>query len=325
MKILFIGGTGNISSAASRQLIEQGHSLYLLNRGQRPALAGATALVADINDPQATRTALGGHVFDAVVNWIAYRPDDVRRDVELFQGRTGQYVFISSASVYEKPPQNPVVTEATPLLNPYWTYSQEKIHCEELLQRAFREENFPLTIVRPAHTYDTIWPILLGGAFFTYAARIRKGEPIIVHGDGTALWCATHSEDFARGFNGLLGHPGALGRAFHITSDESVTWNYIYETMGAALGTAPKLVHIPSDWLVAREPSLRGPLFGDKAHSAIFDNTAIKRMVPGFAARIPLHVGLRRTAAWFDADPARQKINPDHENLLQRCLAAWKG
>jgi len=324
MKILFIGGTGNISGAASRQLLEQGHQLFHLNRGQRPSLPGATVLVADIKDPSATRTALGSHQFDVVVNWIAYKIEDVERDIAVFRGRTAHYIFISSASVYEKPPRTPFITEATPLHNPYWVYSQEKIQIEDRLQRAFRDENFPMTIVRPAHTYDTIWPIVLGGAFFTYAARIRRGDPIIVHGDGTSLWCATHSDDFARGFNGLLGHPAAIGRAFHITSHESVTWNQIYQTMGAALGREPNVVHIPSSWLIAHEPSLKGPLWGDKAHSVIFDNTAIQTLVPGFRAQIPLHIGLKRTAAWFDADPKRQQINPDHESLLQRCLAAWK-
>lgn len=323
MKILFIGGTGNISTPVSQKLITEGHALYLLNRGQRATLPGAISLPADVKNPAAVQNVLAGHTFDAVVNWIAYKSEDIERDLALFAGRAAQYVFISSASVYEKPVRHPVITEATPLHNPFWPYSQDKIRCEQRLMRAAHESGFPVTIVRPSHTYNTIWPVLLGGAEFTYASRIRRGEPIIVHGDGTALWTVTHADDFAHGFIGLLGHPAAIGQSFHITSDERLTWNDIYLAIGRALGAEPRMVHIPSDWLAAQEPSLRGPLFGDKMYSVIFDNSAVKRLVPDFVAKIPLHAGLRRTAAWFDADPARQRVNTEHEALLQRCLSAW--
>jgi len=324
MKILFIGGTGNISSSASRLALAAGHDLWLLNRGLRSTvLPGAHSLPGDVKDPASLLLALGEHTFDVVVNWIAFTPEDIERDVSLFSGRTGHYVFISSASIYEKPVRHPVITEATPLHNPFWVYSQKKIQCEELLQRAWKEDSFPLTIVRPSHTYDTIWPVMIGGGDFTYADRIRRGAPIIVHGDGTSLWAVTHAEDFAVGFLGLLGHPDALGRAFHITSDERLTWNRIYQTIGEALGKEPIMVHIPSDWLAHREPSLRGPLLGDKMYSVLFDNSAVKRLVPAFNATLPLHLGIRKTTSWFDADPLRRRINPDHDALLERCLKAW--
>jgi nucleoside-diphosphate-sugar epimerase len=324
MKLLFIGGTGNISGCVSRRVLAEGHDLFLLNRGLRQAaLTGAHALPADIKDPASVAAALGDRTFDVVVNWIAFTPEDIERDLALFAGRTGQYVFISSASVYEKPVRHPVITEATPLINPFWAYSQKKIDAEARLQQAWADQGFPMTIVRPSHTYDTIWPVLVGGGDFTFASRIRRGLPIPVHGDGTSLWAVTHADDFAAGFVGLLGHPEALGRAFHLTSNEWLTWNRIYDTLGAVLGREPVKVHIPSDWLAHHEPSLRGPLFGDKMYSVIFDNSAVRRLVPTFAPSIPLHVGLRRTAAWFDADPIRQRINPDHEALFERVLATW--
>jgi nucleoside-diphosphate-sugar epimerase len=325
VKLLFIGGTGNISTAVSRRLLAAGHELWLLNRGLRSAgLPGARTIIADIHQPTEVRAALGGEKFDTVVNWIAFTPEDVQRDLGLFTGRTGQYVFISSASVYRKPILDPVLTEATPAHNPFWPYSQNKIACEELLLKAWRENGFPATIVRPAHTYDQIIPVALSaGNSWTIVDRIRCGLPVVVHGDGTSIWVVTHSEDFAKGFTGLLGNARAVGEIFHITSDELLTWNQIHEEIGRAVGKAPKIVHIASDFIAQREPDQAGGLLGDKAHSFWCDNSKIKRFVPGYTATIPFHEGIRRTIAWFDADPARSVTEPATHALHERLVAAY--
>ena len=325
MKVLFIGGTGNISSSVSRLCVERGHELYLLNRGQRGApVAGATPLRADVTRPEAAAAALAGHRWDAVVDWIAFTVADVERDLALFRGRTGQYVFISSASAYQKPPLSPFVTESTPLANPFWQYSRDKIACEERLARAQREEGFPVTVVRPSHTYDTVIPVSIGGwTEYAVVDRMRRGQPVIIHGDGTSLWTLTHAEDFARGFVGLLGHPGAIGEAFHITSDEVLTWNQIYRELAAAAGAEARIVHIPSEFIAACEPALAGTLLGDKAHSVIFDNSKIRRFVPGFRAEIPFAAGIRRTLAWFAADPARQVVSPATDERIEAILHAY--
>jgi nucleoside-diphosphate-sugar epimerase len=231
MRVLFIGGTGVISSAVSRQTIAKGIDLYLLNRGlQKTAPPGSHSLIADIHQPEEVRVALAGLQFDVVVNWIAYTPADIERDLSLFKGRVGQYIFISSASAYQKPPTHYLITEATPLDNPFWDYARNKIACEERLLRAHAEEGFPATIVRPSYTYETIFPVAIGGgSSYTLADRLKKGRPIIVHGDGTSLWVLTHAEDFACGFIGLLGNQEAIGQAFHITSDEVQTWERYIE------------------------------------------------------------------------------------------------
>lgn len=253
MKILFIGGTGIISSACSQLAIERGHELYLLNRGQttrRSVSEGAHVLHGDIRDLASARAALGDHTFDAVVNWIAFTTDHIETDLELFRGRTGQYLFISSASVYQTPPANVPVLESTPLDNPVWLYSRNKIACEERLLRAYREEKFPMTVVRPSHTYDKTLNPIHGG--YTMIDRMRKGQPVIVHGDGTSLWTMTHHKDFAKGFVGLLGNNHAIGDTFHITSDEVLTWDQIYLLVARAAGVAaPQLVHVPSDLIAA--------------------------------------------------------------------------
>ncbi len=325
MKVLFIGGTGKISAAVSRLAVARGIDLYLLNRGERlPDIPGATPIRGDIGRPEEVRRALDGHRFDAVVDWIAYVPADIQRDLDLFRGRVGQFVFISTAATYQKPPLHPVITESTPQANPAWQYGRDKIACEELLLRAYREEGFPVTIVRPSLTYDTNFPIAIGGwDTYTLPDRLLRGKPLIVHGDGSSLWTVTHSEDFARGFVPLLGHPQAIGHAFHITSDEILTWNQIYTTIADALGVEATLVHIPSETIARLEPSLGAGLLGDKAWSVIFDNTKIKTFVPGFTATIPFHEGIRRTLAWFQADPARQRVDEDVNATMDRILAAW--
>jgi nucleoside-diphosphate-sugar epimerase len=325
MKVLFIGGTGNISVSVSKLAVERGVDLYLLNRGhQRVAIAGAKTITADITRPDQVRAALGDHHFDAVVNWIAYVEPDIERDLGLFRGRCGQYIFISSASVYQKPLTHPIISESTPLANPYWQYSRDKIQCEQRLMRAYREEDFPVTIVRPSHTYDTRFPIAVGNwASYVIPRRMLDGKPIVVHGDGTSLWTLTHAEDFARGFVGLLGHPQTIGHAFHITSDFVLTWNQVYEEIGDALGVKPVFVHIPSEFIASVDPDTGAGLLGDKMWSAIFDNSKLKRFVPGYVATIPFHEGIRRTVAWFQADDSRMVVSPEDEAKIERILAAY--
>ncbi len=323
MKVLFIGGTGVISSACSALAIEQGIDLFLLNRGQsfRPAPLGARLLQADIHDPQSVRLALGDQRFDAVVDWIAFTPDQVERDIALFQGITRQYVFISSASAYQTPPAALPVTESTPLSNPYWEYSRNKIACEDALLAAYRQMGFPVTIVRPSHTYDQTMLPARGG--YTIIDRMRKGKPVVVHGDGASIWTLTHHRHFAQGFNGLLGNPQAVGQVFHITSDEWLTWDQIYTMIAHAAGCEPDLVHLPSEIIAAYDPEWGASLLGDKAHSMIFDNTKIKRFVPGFDnAFIPFARGVEEIVAWYDADPQRQVINQDFDRLLDRLVLA---
>ena len=325
MKVLFIGGTGFISTAVSRMAVSRGIDLYHLNRGRRQAaLPGVQQITADIHQPEQARAALEGQQFDVVVDWIAYTPADIERSLALFSGRVRQFIFISSASAYQKPPASPIIDESTPLVNPHWEYSRNKIACEERLLRAFRDEGFPVTIVRPSLTYDPNFPIAIGGwGCYTLADRLKKGQPIIVHGDGSSLWVVTHAEDFARGFLGLLDNGQALGHAFHITSDEVLTWNQIYETIADALGVEANIVHIASDFIAEVAPAMRGGLLGDKAWSVIFDNRKIKTFVPGYQAVIPFREGIRRTLDWFHADPARQWVNADVNAEMDRILSAY--
>jgi nucleoside-diphosphate-sugar epimerase len=327
MRVLFIGGTGRISLAVSRQAISKGIDLYLLNRGlHNDEVVGCHYVTADIQRPEDVRAALRGLGFDVVVDWIAYTPAEIERDIALFTGRTNQYIHISSASVYQKPPVHYLVTESTPRHNPYSDYSQNKIASEERLLRAHREEAFPVTIVRPSHTYDRHFPFALGGsAGYTVADRMKKGQPVIVHGDGSSLWVVTHAEDLGRGLLGLMGNKQALGEAFHITSDEVLTWNQIYQTIGEALGVEPNIVHIASDFIAAVEPSLAGSLFGDKTWSVVFDNSKIKKFVPGFAAIIPFREGIRRTVEWFEAEEGRRKADKGLNDVMDRILAAYAG
>lgn len=325
MKILFIGGTGNISLETSRLAVEMGFELTILNRGKsNEEVRGARFITADIHKPQQVRNMLVNEYFDAVVNWIAYDPHDIERDLELFKQHTRQYIFISSASVYQKPPTHAVITESTPAYNPYWVYSQKKIACENRLLQAYHEERFPVTIVRPSHTYDHFIPSAIGGSDFTVVNRMLCGLPVIVHGDGSSLWTLTHAIDFARGFNGLLGNPNTIGHIFHITSDETLNWNQVYEIIGDAAGVKPKIVHIPSDFVARVDPEIGAGLLGDKTWSAVFDNSKIKRFIPGFQATIPFFRGIRRTLDWFNADPARQVINENANAAIERILTAYQ-
>ena len=324
MKVLFIGGTGIISSACSDLALARGIDLWLLNRGQshRPVPEGANVIRGDIRDPDAARRALGDHAFDAVVNWIAFTPDHIETDLDLFRGRTHQYIFISSASAYQTPPMSWPVVESTPLRNPHWDYSRNKIACEDRLVQAYRDEGFPMTIVRPSHTYDRTMIPLTGR--YTVIHRMRTGKKIIVHGDGTSLWTLTHHRDFAKGFVGLLGNDHALGEAYHITSDEVLTWNQIAETLARAAGAEAQIVHVPSDLIAAFDPQWGAGLLGDKAHSMVFDNTKIKRTVPDYVASIPFARGAEEILAWYDADPARQVVDARLDELMDTIIATYE-
>ena len=324
LKVLFIGGTGIISSACSELALERGLDLYLLNRGQsfRPTPPGATVLHGDIRNPESARAALGDLQFDAVVNWIAFTPEHIETDLALFNGRTRQYIFISSASAYQTPPVQLPITESTPLHNPYWAYSRAKIACEERLMQAYRQDGFPMTVVRPSHTYDKTLLPMDGG--YTVVHRMRQGKKVIVHGDGTSLWTLTHHRDFAKAFVGLLGNSHALGETFHITSDELLTWNQIFQLVAQAAGVEPNIVHIPSDFLARFSADWGASLLGDKAHSVIFDNSKIKRAVPDFVAAIPFSQGAREIMAWYDADPARQKVNAEIDQRMDDIIAAYE-
>lgn len=325
MRVLFIGGTGIISSACSQQAVEQGIQLYLLNRGQssRTVPEGARILRGDIQNGEEIKRLLGDRTFDAVVDWIAYTPAHVQRDIDIFRDRVGQYIFISTAAAYQKPPASQPITESTPLDNPYWEYARLKIACENLLVSAYRETRFPATIVRPSYTYDrTIIPIP-GGGGYTTVDRMRRGKKVIVHGDGTSLWTLTHHQDFAKGFTGLLGNPHTIGDAFHITSDEILTWNQIYEIIAHAAGAELRIVHVPSDGIAAFDAEWGAGLIGDKAHSLVFDNTKIKRAVPGFHATIPFVQGAAEILEWYDADAKRRTADEEFDLLVDRIVAAY--
>lgn len=325
MKVLFIGGTGIISSACSQLAIDKGIDLYLLNRGKtayRSVPEGAHIITSDINDVDRIRKEITGLHFDSVVDWIVYTKEQLERDIRIFQENTGQYIFISSASVYQKPIANLPITESTMIDNPFWLYSQNKIACEERLVQAYHQAKFPMTIVRPSHTYDRTLLPFDGG--YTVIDRMRKGKKVIVHGDGTSLWTLTHHKDFAVGFVGLLGNPHAIGDVYHITSDESLTWNQIYEIMAHAAGVEPRLIHVPSELIAAFDPEWGAGLLGDKAHSVIFDNTKIKRLVPEFKAVVPFSRGADEIMAWYDADPTRQVVDPEVDRMHDRIIGAYE-
>lgn len=325
MKVLFIGGTGIISSACANLAVERGIELYLFNRGnttKRPVPEGARIINADIRDPQSARAALHGHTFDAVADFIAFTPEHIQASLDLFRGITGQYIFISSASAYQTPPASLPVTESTILDNPYWQYSRNKIACEEMLVRAYRDEKFPMTIVRPSHTYDKTALPFDGG--YTIVDRMRKGKKVIVPGDGASLWTLTHHADFAKAFVGLLGHPAAIGDAFHITSDEWLTWNQIFEIVARAAGTEAKMAHIPSELINAYDPNWGAGLLGDKTCSMIFDNSKVKKLVPDFRCTIPFARGAEEIMAWYDADPARQQVDERFNKLEDDLIAKYE-
>jgi len=329
MKALFIGGTGTISTAISALCVKQGWELYLLNRGNRSEFVpeGAHVITADINDTDGVLEKLGDMTFDVVADFIAFTTDHVKRDIALFAGRCAQYFFISSASAYQKPLASPVITESTPLANPYWEYSRNKIACELKLMKAYRKQGFPVTIIRPSHTYgDTAVPMGVHGknGSFSVVERIRQSKPVIIHGDGTSLWTMTHNTDFAKAFCGLMGNLHAIGEAYHITSDESLTWDQIYGAIAAVLGVELHPVHIATDLLAACSDEYLGGLTGDKANTVIFDNTKIKRAVPGFTATVRFDQGVRRTLQYIYSHPECQKPDPEFDAWTDEILE-WYG
>jgi len=324
LKALFIGGTGIISSACVQLAVARGIDVMLLNRGQatRPIPPTVPSLRGDIRDKNAVYQLVQDMTFDVVVNWIAFTPEHIETDLELFRGRTRQYIFISSASAYQTPPVNWPVTESTPLRNPYWAYSRAKIACEERLLAAYRQEGFPITIVRPSHTYDTTLLPMHGQ--YTVLQRMQTGKKVVVHGDGTSLWTLTHHRDFAKGFVGLLGNPHAVGEAVHITSDEVLTWDQIFEIVAQAAGVTAQLVHIPSELIAAFDAEWGASLLGDKTHSMVFDNTKIKRLTPDYVASIPFSQGAEEIVAWYASHPAAQHVDEKLNQVIDQLVAAYE-
>ncbi|MBN2092998.1 SDR family oxidoreductase [candidate division KSB1 bacterium] len=320
MKVLFIGGTGIISSACSKLCIEKGMELYLLNRGQTNyAIPPEAKLIqADIRDQQTIRKILKNDTFDVVVDWVAYTVDHIETDLNLFLNRTHQYIFISSASAYHKPILNLPITESTPLHNPYWQYSRNKIACEERLLKAYREQNFPITIVRPSHTYNETKLPIHGG--YAAIARMRQGKKVIVHGDGTSLWVLTHHSDFAVGLVGLLGNQHTIGETFHITSDEVLTWNQIYDILAQKAGCTAEKIYLPSTVIAQYDAEWGAGLLGDKANSVIFDNTKIKRFIPEFNSKISFSQGAEEIIKWFDSNPSQQVVQPEFDQQMDRLV-----
>jgi nucleoside-diphosphate-sugar epimerase len=321
LKVLFIGGNGIISSACSQLAVQRGFELTLLNRGRqtsRPQIEGVETLVGDSTDAASIREAVGTRKFDVVVNFRAFTPEQVAADIELFRGRTGQYIFISSASAYQKPVTRFPIVESTPLKNPFWQYSRDKIACERVLMNAFDDEDFPVTIVRPSHTYDRTLIPLDGG--WTAISRMREGKPTLVHGDGTSLWTLTNHRDVARGLVGLFGLERSIGDAFHITSDEILTWDMIANELAAAAGVTADIVHATSNEVAQAFPEWGDGIVGDKAHSLIFDNSKIKSLVPDFVASIPFALGAREIVGWYDEDPSRQVVDRELDARIDAFL-----
>lgn len=323
MKALFIGGTGTISTDVVALAQQRGWEVTLLNRGSKKIPEGIRSIVADINDERAVAKAIEYESYDVVAQFIAYTAADVERDIRLFKNKTGQYIFISSASAYQKPLADYRITESTPLANPYWQYSRNKIEAEEVLMSAYRTSRFPVTIVRPSHTYNgTKPPVCVHGnkGNWQILKRILDGKPVIIPGDGTSLWTLTHSKDFAKGYVGLMANPHAIGNAFHITTDESMTWNQIYQTIAEALGKPLNALHVASDFLAAHGENydFRGELLGDKASVVVFDNSKIKRLVPDFICTISMAEGLRQAVHYMLAHPESQTPDWDFDSWCDR-------
>ena len=328
MKILFIGGTGTISAAVSRALLAQGHELYLVNRGNNRSRLpqGAISLVADVSNEQRVAELIRGLSFDAVADFIAYVPEHLERDYRLLKGKTKQLVFISSASAYQKPLSDYRISEGTPLANPFWEYSRNKIACEEYLMQRYRSEGFPVTIVRPSHTYsETSVPLGVHGVKGSWQVlkRMLEGKPVIIHGDGTSLWTMTDSRDFARAFIGLLGNIHAIGEAVQITSDETLTWNQIYECIARALNVPLRAVHVSSEMLAAcSRYDFTGGLTGDKANSVVFNNAKLKRLVPGFTATVRFDQGVKRAVDYILAHQECRQPDDEFDAWCDRVVAA---
>lgn len=319
MRVLFIGGTGIISSACSELALKRGIELYHFNRGQsHRKIEGVKTIKGDIRDFTSAKEVLSKFEFDVVVDWIAFVPEHVKQDIELFKGKVKQYIFISSASAYQKPVKKLPITEETPLENPFWQYSRDKIECEKILFEEYKKSGFPVTIVRPSHTYDkTLIPVDWG---YTTLYRMKKGKKTIIHGDGTSLWVLTHHKDFAVGFLGLVGKEKAIGEAFHITGDELLSWNQIYELMAKELKVELDPIHIPSDVIARFDSRMGASLLGDKAHSVIFDNSKIKSLVPEFRQTILFEEGVKEIIDWYEKNQNFQKVDIELDNLLDRIV-----
>ncbi len=327
MKILFLGGTGNISSACVAQALEKGHEVTIFSRGRSELKPDprCKVVLGDRNDRVALSSLARDSHFDVIADFIAYTPADIETDLAAFSGKTAHYLFISSASVYQKPPRNYLISETTPLANPYWEYARQKIACEERLRQAHKVDRFPVTIVRPSYTFGPTWiPAAVGGHGYTNVHRLRHGMPIVSHGDGQSLWVMTFHTDFAQGFVGLFGQVRALGEAFHITSDEVLTWDQIYQTIAEVAGAEPRIVHLPSEAIATLHPPFGGTLLGDKAYSAVLDNSKIKRAVPEFKAKVSFRDGLVQSLAWYDADARRRRVDGKVNAALDRLVEVYE-
>jgi nucleoside-diphosphate-sugar epimerase len=326
MTVLFIGGTGNISADCAALLHKRGHEILVLSRGQNQVPPEYRAIQADRKNLDDMRSALRGAKPDVVINFLGYEISDIEADFSLFNGSVRQYIFISSATVYEKPPRKIPVTEGAPLENRWWDYAQKKIACEHWLQQRSNESAFPVTIVRPSHTYSNRWvPNAISSSSYTFASRLEQGKPVFVHDDGETPWTLTAASDFAVGLAGLVGNEKALGQAFHITGDEVLTWNQIYAEIADSVGAkSPQIVKVPTDFICKIAPELTGNLKGDKAHPGVFDNSKIKRFVPEFQTRKPFRVGVRESVAWLHAHPDQQNLSPKVDEMIDSVIAAWR-
>ncbi|MBM3840761.1 MAG: NAD-dependent epimerase/dehydratase family protein [Verrucomicrobia bacterium] len=326
MKILFLGGTGNISAECAALLHERGHEIFVVSRGKSSVPAPYRAIQADRKDLNTMRAALRGLQPDAVLNFIGYEVAELEIDFELFKDAVRQYLFISSTTVYAKPHRQLPLTEAAPLGNAYWDYAQKKVQCEQWLRERREETRFPVTIVRPSHTYSKRWiPNLVSSSSYSFAARLEQGKPVFVPDDGENPWTLTAASDFAVGLAGLVGKAEAVGEAFHITSDEVLTWNRIYGEIASALGVAsPKILKVPTEFVCQTVPRMTGPLQGDKSNPGVFDNSKLKRLVPEFQCRKPFRVGIRESVAWLRAHPEEQNLNPQVDEVFDQVAAAWQ-
>lgn len=326
MKILFIGGTGNISTECAELLYRRGHEIFVLTRGKSFVPAEYKAIQADRKDLAAMRAALDSVRPDVVLNFIGFEVSNLEVDYQLFKGAIRQYIFISSTVVYARPAQKLPYTEDAPQGNPWWDYAQKKIACEEWLRARHAGREFPVTIARPSHTYSNRWvPNAISSGSFSFARRLEEGKPVFVHDDGESPWTLTAASDFAVGLGGLVGNDKAIGEAFHITSDEALTWNQIYAEIAAAVGAkGPKIIKIPTEFICEVAPSMIGNLKGDKAHPGVFDNSKIKRFVPEFRCVKPFGVGVRESVSWLRARPEEQKLSSEVDQLIEKVLAAWE-
>ncbi len=326
MKILFLGGTGNISTECAALLHGRGHEITVLSRGRTPVPAEYRAVQADRKDAGVLRAALRGVQPDVAINFLGFEPSDLKVDFAVLNGAVQQYIFISSATVYAKPPARLPITEDAPLGNAWWDYAQKKLACERWLEARRQESGFPVTIVRPSHTYSRRWiPNPVSSASYTFAARLEQGKPVFVPDEGENPWTLTAASDFAVGLAGLVGNEKALGETFHITSDEVLTWNQIYSEIASAVGSnPPTIVKIPTDFICQIAPQLTGNLKGDKSHPCVFDNSKIKRLVPGFQCRKPFRIGIRESVAWLRAHPEQQNLNPQVDSNFDQVISAWQ-